>query len=235
MARDPGHSRKFSYGITEDDVVAYLRDNPDFLSRHGELCDVLAPPSVQHGQGVVDFQSFMVERLRSEVGRLREQQQSFLDSTRAHLNMEARIHAAVLALTDARSLEQAVQIITHDFAVYLDLDIVCLIVEALDDDVPRANRSGVRVVEAGTLDQWLGRRDLIVRNEITGDSALFAAGAGLVRSEALIRLRISPAAPNGLLAFGSRRMSLFEHLHGNEPVVFLGKMVERAIRSWLDF
>ena len=45
---------------------------------------------------------------------------------------------------------------------------------------------------------------------------MFGGGAGLVRSDALIRLKISAAAPPGLLAFGTRHPGYFNPGQGTE-------------------
>ena len=52
--------------VNEDDVIAWLRDNPNFLQRNPEVCDLLAPPREYKGKGVIDFQQFMVNRLRQD-------------------------------------------------------------------------------------------------------------------------------------------------------------------------
>jgi uncharacterized protein YigA (DUF484 family) len=189
---------------------------------------------VSHGKGVLDFQYFMVERLRGEVGRLKEQQRELISTTRANINNQNRIHAAVLFLLDARSFEQLIQTITTDLAVLLDLDVAGLVVEANRSEVPHVHASGVRVVEAGTVDGWLGKRDVMLFADTPGDPAIFGGAAGLVRSQALIRIQVSEETPPGLLAFGSREPDMFHTGQGTELVCFLARVVERSIRAWLD-
>ncbi len=46
------------------DVIAYLREHPDFLERHPDALQLLAAPRRGNGDGVLDFQHFMLERLR---------------------------------------------------------------------------------------------------------------------------------------------------------------------------
>ena len=234
MARESGHSHRTMDALNADDVAAYLREHPDFLNQHGELVQHLTPPAMSHGNGVADFQYFMVERLRGELGRLKDQQRELISTTRANINNQNRIHAAVLFLLDARSFEQLIQTITTDLAVLLDLDVAGLAVEANGDDRPHVHTSGVRVVEAGTVDGWLGKRDVMLYSDTRGDPAIFGAAAGLVRSQALIRIQVSEDTPPGLLAFGSRDPDMFHSGQGTELVCFLGRVIERSIRAWLD-
>jgi len=165
---------------------------------------------------------------------MREQQRELIEASRTNLNGQGRIHAAALLLLDAESFEQLIQTITTDLAVLLDLDVACLIIESGDRDLPGTEAAGVRVVKAGSIDAWLGRREVVLDGNVYGDSSIFGGAAGLVRSEALIRLHISGDAPPGMLAFGSREPALFQQGHGTELISFLARVVERCIRSWLD-
>ncbi|PWC54905.1 DUF484 family protein [Azospirillum sp. TSO22-1] len=234
MARDPGPSPKVAPTLTAEDVCAYLREHPDFLVQHPELVDHLTPPTHDRGRGVVDLQAFMVDRLRGDIRALKDQQRELITTTRANLNSQNRIHAAVLFLLDAQNFEQLIQTIATDLAVLLDLDVAGLVVESNGLDIPHVHRTGVRVVEPGMIDQWLGTRDVVLAADTPGDPELFGPGAGLVRSQALIRLQISSETPEGLLAFGSRDPEMFHPGQGTELVCFLARVVERCIRSWLD-
>ena len=234
MARDPGPSPKVAPTLTAEDVCAYLREHPDFLVQHAELVGHLTPPTHDRGRGVVDLQAFMVDRLRGDIRALKDQQRELITTTRANLNSQNRIHAAVLFLLDAQNFEQLIQTIATDLAVLLDLDVAGLVVESNGLDIPHVHRTGVRVVEPGRIDGWLGTRDVVLASDTPGDPELFGPGAGLVRSQALIRLQISSETPQGLLAFGSRDPDMFHPGQGTELVCFLARVVERCIRSWLD-
>src|SRR3546814_11276304 len=84
----------------------------------------LNPPPSTRPDGIVDLQSFMAERLRSEVERLKGQQRAIISATRANHNSQNRVHAAILFLLDAENFEQLIQTITTDLALLLELDLV---------------------------------------------------------------------------------------------------------------
>jgi hypothetical protein len=48
--------------IGSREIIAYLRQHPDFLDRHPEALRLLRAPSREVGEGVFDFQHFMIER-----------------------------------------------------------------------------------------------------------------------------------------------------------------------------
>ena len=118
-------------------VVEYLRRHPDFLVRHPDLLDHQIPPTRNKGEGIVDLQHFMVERLRRDIAKLRADQDELLANSRDNLSTQERMHKAVLALLAAESFEQFIEIVTTDLVVLLDVDVVTLCVEALDDKAPR--------------------------------------------------------------------------------------------------
>ena len=45
-------------------VRSFLQQNPDFLVENPDLIEVIVAPKRDNGKGVVDMQSFMVERLQ---------------------------------------------------------------------------------------------------------------------------------------------------------------------------
>ena len=51
---------------SEEQVEAYLRKHPDFLTQHETLLDLMTPPMRWSGDKVVDLQGYMLDRLRGE-------------------------------------------------------------------------------------------------------------------------------------------------------------------------
>ena len=216
-------------------VASYLRAHPDFLLRHPDLVSVLAPPAPERGDSIVDMQQFMVTRLQDEVRRIKEEQRDLLKATRANIQSQARIHDAALALLGARTFEHLVQTFTTDLALLLDVDVVMLCVETADGQLPRVDVQGLGGLPVGSVGDLVGGdRDVLLRDDIIGDPLLYGAGAGLVRSDALIRLAVSGMAPPCLLAMGSRDAQRFHPGQGTELLGFLGKIGSLSIRSWLD-
>jgi uncharacterized protein YigA (DUF484 family) len=217
------------------DVVAYLRQNPNFLVEHSELFEVLTPPALRLGDRVVDMQHFMLERQRAEIGRLKAQQRALIATTRANLASQSRIHGAALALLAAQSFEQLIQIVTTDLAVLLDADVITIGVEQIGPQRRRLSHNGVQILEAGTVERVLGPdREVALHSEVAGDPKLFGSGAGLVRSAAIVRLSVSAAAPPGLLCIGNRRAGKFHPGQGTELLGFLARTLGITIAAWLD-
>jgi uncharacterized protein YigA (DUF484 family) len=198
----------------ESAIVAYLVEHPDFVQRHPALLHTLTPPSVDRGKGVVDFQRFMVARLQGDIDQLNIENTALIHTARANAHSQSRIHAAALALIEARGLGQLLEILTGDLMDILDVDVIAMVVESNGVDLPHVAASGIRIVEPGAVDEWLGRRDVLLQGGVAGDPAIYG--------------------PGGLVAFGSRDPDLFHDGQGTELIAFLGNVIERSLRAWLD-
>ncbi len=234
-ARQTAAAERVKGRVSAAQVADYLRQHPEFLLRHPDLLDTQVAPGRRKGEGVADLQQFMVERLRRDIARLKADQDDLLANSRDNLSTQDRIHKAVLALLGAETLEHFVEIVATDLAVLLDVDTVALCVEAADGKAKKLRLDGVQVLAPGTVDRVLGAdRGTLLRDDTTGDAEIFDAGAGLVRSDALIRLRFGEKVPPGMIAFGTRHPGYFDPGQGTELLHFLARIIEHCLRAWLD-
>jgi uncharacterized protein YigA (DUF484 family) len=219
--------------VTAESVIAYLRAHPNFLTEHPEIMEVLTPPKRSAGDGVIDMQHFMLERLRGEVGRLRSYHSELISTSRTNQSVQTRVHAAVVAIIAANSFERLIQLVTRELAGLLDVDVVTLCIETSGG--PSPTTPGVQLLVPGSVDQLLGAGQAArLRANVVGDPAIFGSFAPMVHSEALVRIKPSAGAPDGVIAFGSRDPSGFTEEHSTELLFFLAQVLEHTIRAWLD-
>jgi uncharacterized protein len=219
-------------GLTDEQVAAYLREHPDFFAQRAALLQIMTPPARWSGDTVVDMQRYMVESLRGEIAGLRDCANEVIETSRANLAIQSRTHAAVLALVAAPDLDQLIRAVCDDLPILLDVDVAVLSIE------PAAGLElmigGIGRLQSGDVDRFVGPgRDVALYREMADDGSLFGAGAGLVRSAALARIRCGEDAPMGLLAFGSRREAAFHPGQGTELLRFLTKVVEMCLLRML--
>lgn len=235
MADRETASRARPAGPSADEVESYLRDHSDFLIDHPDLVNLLVPPEARRGEGVVDLQRYMLERVRGDLSKLQTQQNEILATSRSNLITQNRVHASVLAMLGATTLEHLIEIISTDLAVHLEVDSVTLGFEAMDRLPAGGNRTSLRILPHGAIDRFIGTgKELALIPDGQPDPQLFGSAATLVRSQALLRLQLRRDAPQGILAFGSRAPGKFHPGQGTELLSFLGKVVELTFRGWLD-
>ncbi|WP_299396266.1 DUF484 family protein [Pelagibius sp.] len=226
---------KAGQAVSGDQVAAYLRRHPEFLADNPDLLDSQEPPARAQGDGVIDLQQVQVQRLRDKVGNLTSLRDELLSAGRNNLSIQNRVHRSVLAILNARSFEEFVETITTDMAAILDLDVVTIGVEKTGEGSTWRPTAGVYCLEAGSIDALLGPSGtLLLRDNISGDPAIFDGAAGIVQSDALIRLNISETTPPALLALGSRQAGAFHAGQGTELLSFLSQVLEVSFRSWLN-
>ena len=73
-----------------------------------------------------------------------------------------------------------------------------------------------------------------LRADIAGEEAFFGDIARFVKSDVLMRLRVSSGSPDGVMCFGSRDPQAFGPEQATELLFFLSKVLENTIRAWLD-
>lgn len=218
---------------TERQVEAYLGRHPEFFVKRRDLLSRMTPPERWKGDGIVDMQKTMLDHLRGEVEDLKNGARDLIETSRSNLSSQSRVHAAVLALMAADGLDDFIHTATDQMPMILGLDVVTLGFEPNGGTAPAPAIPGARVLEKGTVDRLLGADGMVrLIGSVSDDGDLFGAGAGLVRSAALARLKNGGPLGTGLLALGSRGED-FEPGQGTELLGFLADATGMCLRRWL--
>ena len=220
--------------ISEEDVITFLKKEKSFFLKHPDLLEELDTPGHEHGGGVADFQQALLKRLKADKTDAQRLQRELIETARANMSNYTRIQTAVLVLLEAESFEEFISVITQDYPVLLDVDTVNLVIESTSKEIPFVNQSGIRFARQGTVDKLLGQGDALLQGNINGTEEIFGPGAGLVKSQALLRLEISHNTPAGIIAFGSRDPEAFGPDQAIDQIGFLAQVVERCFRLWID-
>ena len=220
--------------MTADDIIDYLRKNPKFLQQNPEAMDLLVPPKTEGGKGVADFQNYMIQRLKTDKEQAITTTREIVETSRANMNNQQRVHKAVLRLLESNSFEDFIQCITMDLATILDVDIAVLVVESNGHEIPHVHTTGIRIIPGGTVDKWMGGKAVLLQDNISGIEAIYGGGATLVKSQILLRVDISMDTPPAVLAFGSRDADMFHEGQATDQILFLARVIERCFRAWLN-
>ena len=215
----------------EGDVASFLMDNPDFLVRHSEVLDKLLPPQRELGDGVTDFQRFLVDRLKGQVERLRETQQHLIAAGRMNEMNIGRIHGAALRLCEARSLEELAGIIRNEIPSLCEVDAAVLAVESHDMEL--ALPQAIARLEPGTIERLLGPADTLLQAHAAAQPALFNESVGTIRSLAILRIEPGEQHPVCVIAFGCHDPEWFTPDQATDLISFLAGIVSRRLAQLL--
>ena len=217
-------------------VADYLRSNPDFLDRHPEvLAELGAPKRFADGEPVVDMQQFLLDRMKSEMSRLQFCASEIIAASRSNMSIQARSHAAALAMIGASELDQFLEIVTEELPVLLDVDVVAIGFEAAGPLRHELSGSHCRRLPSGAVNAMVGPgHDVLLDPDSVGAAAIYGGAASMVRSQALVRIHETPSVPPGILALGSRQSGLFQPGQGTELLCFLAHVAETLLQKWLQ-
>lgn len=237
-------SKKPDTAPTAAQVKAYLRAHPDFLLDHPELVEVLSAPRTEMGAGVVDLQQYMVGGLQKQLRDTREKYSDIVDFCRDNLSTQSQVHSAIVGLVKTRDLEQLLLVLTEDMLSLFDLDVVRIAMETdhaamYDTSYPDAHYSGISFIDTGTVDAALGAENDILLVEDTDAEhvvaldEIFADCTALVKSCALLRLRLETLQRDVLLSLGVRHKGRFHPHQGVDLLNFLAHIVELRLDTCL--
>lgn len=232
---DPMTNSDTQTEITKEDILKYLRDNPDFFDQNSEILEVLIPKKQRPKRGeVANFQSYMIERLKADKEEVIESTREIVENARSNMNNQQRIHMAVLRLLEATRFDDFIHCITMDISAILGVDISSLVLESNGDDIPHVHQNGIRILPEGTIDKWMEGKEVLLQDNISGIEPIYGGGASLVCSQILLRIDVSHNTPPAILAFGSRDPNMFGEGQATDQVLFLARVIERCFRSWLN-
>lgn len=235
---------KPSSTLNAEQVKDYLRRHPAFLHDHPELVEELKAPASDLGSGVADLQHFMVGGLQKQLRTMRDKYDDIIDFCRDNQSTQAQVHSAIIQLVKTRDLEQLLQVVTVDLVPLFDLDVVRIAMETdhaalYDTSYPDAHFSGISFIDTGTVDAALGvENDALLCEDtdeqpIIGFDTLFADCTALVKSCALLRLRLEMVQKDVLLCLGVRHKNRFHPHQGVDLLNFLAQVVELRLDTCL--
>ena len=213
-----------STDLQAEEVEAFLRAHPGFLSERPDIYRVLVPPRRLHGENLTDHMAAMLAAERGRARALESEVHAALEAGRAGAGLSVRVRLAVLALMRTQDVMEAV---TQEIPALLGVETCTLAAEpglgpgTLPANVIRLPRGAVtRLVGHG--------RDAVVRASPTDIDLLHAEAAPLVVRDALARVPLA-AGPPMLIAVGARDPASLPMRQTVALLAFLGRAVAAAL------
>ena len=181
---------------------------------------------------VISFEERAVATLRDRLGAAESAREDLIAFARGHSGATAAIHAAVLRLMEADSLDELFDVVRHDWPRMLGIDHAALALVA-DGSGFRVEADHIGTVEPRIVDRAIEQIEPVTMRTVNCGHALFGHAARDIRSEALIILRAEAPLPYGLLLLGQRQAASLDNRHGAQLLGFLGDSLGAMLRRWL--
>ncbi len=207
-------------------VRAVILANPGWV--HGDA-ELLAALNLRPSAGnVVEFGPSALARVERDRDAERGAREELEALAEANYRAQTAANAAIVDLLDAvDATDLAARV---DSAARARFDLGCGVLATEQGGAP----AGWRSLPAGFVNQLLGPAPARIGAPVATE-VLFGAGAGEVKSSALVRIAPWPGRDGGrpgLLAFGSPDPLGFTPDMGAELVAFLARVVERTADRW---
>ena len=123
--------------MTDQDVIDYLSQNPDFFNRNPGLIDQIQVPSEQ---GVISLSHHAMAQLRAQLQKARDENERMITSARSNAWIFERTRGLVLALLQCEDLDAVSAALEEHLQRAFELETVCLV---LADDVEQVEDRGI--------------------------------------------------------------------------------------------
>ncbi len=181
---------------------------------------------------VISFEERAVATLRDRLGAAESAKEDSIAYARDHSGVTAAIHAAVLALMEADSLESLFEVVAKQWPRLLGLDHAVLAL-VVDGKGFRVEASHVGTVEPRIVDRAIARLEPVTMRKVACGHPLFGSAAREIHSEALILLSAEAPLPYGVLLLGQKDAACLDNRHGAQLLGFLGGCLNAMLRRWL--
>lgn len=206
-------------------IADYLSANPDFLERHPEA---LAALQIPHDTGgAVSLIERQVKQLRADSTKYRRQLEDLIEVARENDRLTAKLHQLILALIDARTLDEVLTSLQDQLLDQFQADAVELKLFSCDELE--------RGAEQGDSGAALFN-DFMAKGQPSCGSLpaaqlqyLFGEGLGEHGSVALIPL--NAGEQEGVLAIGSHDPQRFHAGKGLDFLTRLGEIVSHTLQA----
>ena len=232
--------------MIEQDLRDRILAEPERFLEDRDLMNALVAANERAmGTNIVDLRSIAMQRLETRLDRLEDTHRSVISAAYENLAGTNQVHRAVLLMLDPLNFEEFMSTLNTEVAQTLRVDCVRLVLETVqeeEEDNPALRRLGdvLHVAAPGFVADYLanGRnvalRPVVLREVGAMSEAIYGAQAGVIRSEALMRLDFGMGRLPGLLAMGAADPHQFKQVHGTDLLAFFAGVFERTMRQWLS-
>lgn len=227
MTKKPD-SKTESMEISEEEVVAYLEQHPEFLLKREGLLKRLHIPH-NPGGGAASLIERQVELLRASNRDMEDRLAILVNNARINEELAEKLHRYGLLLSGTESIDEITDSAMESLQQMFDLDAVSVHIK------PEFLNDNFKVPEIGdkaysALQDTLGKDSCSCHKELDDEllTSLFAEQAAGIKSCALLALDVPHRV--GLIALGSGDRDRFAPQMGTMLLSLLGEQFSTALK-----
>jgi uncharacterized protein len=234
MIKTPAKDSQQTEQISEQAVVEYLKQYPDFLRQHDELFAVMKIPS-DNGEVAVSSVEQKLSVLREENYQLQGKWEALVAIAEQNTQLNQRIQRLVATLTNVVGIEEFFETLYSTLCNEFNTDTVVVRWFELPHSPTAVSRQEFVEYDAQvfTLFDSVLENHHPVCGQLSTEQLEFLFPDSQIASAVLIPLG-SPKA-QGLLAMGSHDVERFHADMGTDFLQFMGEIISHLLKLWLRF
>ena len=228
-------NKKIAETINTKAVEEFLENNISFFNSRLDLLSKLIPnhnfQSSDSGPKIIDFQFYVIEELRKNNNRLRNNITDITNITKHNLEVQNQIQQSIIALLEAQSLEDLIKIITNKLPLLLGITSSLLLFWSGDKEV-KAKLSKDFVIAPKKLVQTIKSNVVTLRKNLD-DSNKKLYNSNKINSDALLKLPLEDKKGFIILLLGSNTDNYFNDHQATDLLAFLALILQVCFKKHL--
>ena len=225
--------------IAQEDVRTHILGDPGAILKDPDVMRALVAASERaSGTNVVDIRGIAMNRLEERLQALENMHRSVLAAAYENISGMHQVHGAITKLLEPPTFEDFLYCLDMEVADILRVGRIRLALECGDAGMPDIRNDTLRKKKPGFIEDYLAKgkpaRRVTLRRFSGDPQTMYGANSDWVRSEACIVLDFGKSRPLGMLALASEEPLQFSSNQGTDLLEFLGSVVERNMRRWLE-
>ena len=148
--------------ISPETVIEFLKENPTFFVDHPDLLMTLIPPRYHQNDKIIDLQGYKVAKLKEDIKLTKTREKELLTAAENNSKALSRMHNAVKALLDVKTLNGLVEFSQKKLPALLFVDFAQICVESEELVPAELSESGIWKLKKGILKTFMGQGENIV-------------------------------------------------------------------------
>ncbi|MEE2661726.1 MAG: DUF484 family protein [Pseudomonadota bacterium] len=216
--------------LTTKTVTAWLRKNPDFLFENPSLLTLLKSASSERQEGVVDMQSFILERVKTDLIEQKRREKHLLATMEDNVAGQEKVHNAVIAIVAETDIHSINNVIRNKLPQLLDIEAAVLCIE----EPSALALAGANPIGTGGIRNLFGKQNrILLQSKTPGEPIIFGDASDRIKSVAFLKLTTGQNSPEMLLALGSGHDDGFSKHQGTNLLTFLAHVIEERLKQCL--
>lgn len=217
--------------VSEADIKAYLRENPDFFENHPDLLETIQLP---HESGkAVSLVERQVSVLRERNMEMRQRLNNLLEAARANDKLFEKTKRLVLTLLDARDLTTLVDTLYESLGTDYQLQYFSLVLLSDNTQLPPNPARVVGLDEAQSQVGTLIRSNRAICGILRSDELEFLFGDAASEIGSVAAVPLTRGQSYGILAIGNSDPNYYRSSMGTLFLSYIAEVLNRILPKFI--